>query len=492
MSVRIVVSDEVSDDGEQRRPSGDSVGEEGSEVESLGSPRHVSTPADRLGLLVTQMIDSMEAVSEVARFAKESAAELDDLEKAVERIAGRRMPNATPEQHRAAAGIIRESFKRARDARRESLGEGAPQANHVPDSPAVDAVFSQMFDEIQGLADDPLAAARYVFAYAEATRRPARIPMLNAALLTTAVSNFEVLVSGVVREFLALRPQVLRSDEARYSLQEIEGFESLAEFREYCADRYAEGLLRGSFEDWMEWFEKRLKIGLNAVSSEPDELKEVFQRRHLFIHNGGRVNRLYLLKVAPATSPPEIGKQLAVDHEYLERAIDLLTAAGILLTTQVMRRLVPSGSNESHPSDDVLSTTSYDFLTSGRYELVVSVATPTLDECSSDYARLVLMVNRWIALKHLVGVDAIRADVDTWQTGVLQGRFQLAKLALLDKTAEAYELGQKLLITGELQRDDWDAWPLLAEVRAYEAELVTQRAQESNNDDVGHGTEGST
>lgn len=432
--------------------------------------------------VAARFLQSMDAVAELAAFAAQ-ASQLDDEDMAIEAIASRRMPAATQEQHRAAAAIVREMFQKMSEVRLHAAAESDGDLEEEARFDAAWPVLDEMQKKMVEISANPLAFSHYVVAYVEAQGRPARLPVLYASLLTTAVSNFEVLVSGVVKEFLRMKPEALRGDDTKYSLKEVEGFQDLEEFREYCADRHAEALLRGSFEEWMGWFEKRLKVSLDGIASDPSAVREVFQRRHLFVHNGGVVNRLYLVKVPELADPPAMGAQLVVDSQYLGSAIDTLITLGTLLVAFVMKRLLPSTIDDD-PADSLISDNAYKFLTRGKFEVVLGLTTPIVPDCQSDYTRLILNVNRWLALKRLQGIEAIRADVESWQVAALQPRFELARLALLDRTDEAYALGQALLKKGDITDSDWATWPLLAEVRAYEAELTQVDQLEAADDDV--------
>lgn len=319
---------------------------------------------------------------------------------------------------------------------------------------------------------------KYLSAYSRTQVRVARLAVLNASLLTSAVSNFEVLVSNVVKAFINLHPQALKSDDMKYSLAEISAFESLDEFQDFASDRYVEGVLRGSFDDWMLWFGKQLKVKVEVVAPNPAMLREVFQRRHLFVHNGGRVNRLYLSKLPELADPPAIETQLAVDSTYLASAIDTLTSAGTVLTTMVLRQLVPA-EDFNHVADSMATDAVYEFLRRERWGVVDSVSAAISDGCTSDYTRYVLRVNGWIARKRERGVSAIRSEVEAWPVSALHPRFRLARLALLDEVAEAHQLAIILVEQGELSQDDWRNWPLLAEVRTYAAQQNRGAAESS-------------
>ncbi|SDC90730.1 hypothetical protein SAMN05660690_2867 [Geodermatophilus telluris] len=423
---------------------------------------------------LSNFLAGMEAVEELATFAREHAHPLDDEERVIQQALSSRV-KATPEQNMAAYAAVRRMMEGITDALSEK-GQASEDAS--AESPeGVDAAVRPAVEEaievIREVSTDTSVMAHYIMVYSKNRARVARLGTLNASLLTSAVSNFEVLISNLIKQFLRERPDALRGDDSKYSLAEVSAYESLEEFRDYAADRYAEGVLRGSFDDWMNWFDKQLKIKLHDVSATSSGLREVFQRRHLFVHNGGRVNRLYLSKLPELKSPPAIDTQLNVDPAYLSSAIDDLTAAGTILTTLIVRKLFTAVDHE-HPADSMASDVAYEFLRSARWSVVITLTSALSDACTSDYTRYVMKVNGWIARKRLNGVEAIRSEVDAWQVSALAPRFRLARLALLDRTEEAHDLAQTLLEQNELEQAAWESWPLLQEIRDFAA---TTRAQ---------------
>ena len=144
-----------------------------------------------------------------------------------------------------------------------------------------------------------------------------------------------------------------------------------------------------------------------------------------------------------------------------------------------MRRLLPA-ENDEHPADTVATEAVFDFLRVGRWRLAAYIAVAAREGCLSDYDKLLLRVNGWIARKHIDGLEAIRAEVESWQVAPLAPRFRLAKLALLDDVPAAHELGKALLDSGDLDIDDWWTWPLLEDVRAYDAEQAVDRHEDSS------------
>jgi hypothetical protein len=170
-----------------------------------GDPNNTSGPFREA---VKTFVGSMEAVVELSAFADEHASHLDDRPAAMLRIIETRLPNFQADKHHEAASIIEEMFTRIAQRRNEF----ADQENDEEKSKEINSILSDMLRRVSDLTSDSQAVYDYLYAYAESFTRPARVPMLRSSLITTAVGNFEVLVSRMVREFLRLKPGALRSD----------------------------------------------------------------------------------------------------------------------------------------------------------------------------------------------------------------------------------------------------------------------------------------
>jgi hypothetical protein len=190
---------------------------------------------------------------------------------------------------------------------------------------------------------------------------------------------------------------------------------------------------------------------------------EIFQRRHIIIHNGGLVSPQYLAKVTWLSSSPVVGTELKVDLQYLSNALNQLTVLGVSLVYLVMRKLAPS--EEAHTRLDVdINDLVYELLANQRWACVGKIASTAIPQIKVDAARLTLQVNRWIAMKKSHGLEAIRDEVSAWDTSALVDTFKVAKLILLDDES-AVDVARKMLEQGKLDQDDVDRWPLFADIR---------------------------
>ncbi len=299
--------------------------------------------------------------------------------------------------------------------------------------------------------------------------------LIRNSLLMAAVSDFEVLISGLVRAFLELRPEIIKSAETKYSFSDLEPFSTLDDFRRHCAENMAETLLRGGFDDWMEWFGSKRKIRVEEVTENAPILVEIFQRRHLLVHNGGKVNKFYLSKVSGNSTPSE-GEVLGVSRTYLKRSLDELTIAGIKLALSLVLKI---GSNQKdlEEVDHYIYHLSLDFLTAESWRVAHRLCDWQLSFVQDSETRLIASVNRWVAKKEIDGLESVGEEVEAWDVATLDGRYRLAKYSLLEKNKEAYALAKSLIARGDIDRENWRDWPMLRGVRRYEAENVDEQSR---------------
>lgn len=369
-------------------------------------------------------------------------------------------PLFTAEHNAAAATLIHRAVHSYMDARR-SLTD--------PTRADMDRVYHECFDhlesELEKITGDPTANHRYQHVWEKISSRPPVGKVLGSALLMQAVSGFEVLVADLVRGVLAAKPQILLDTNKQYKLRDLQAYSTIAELQETIAEEIADQTLRAGFDAWMTWFEANLKVAIPGVFQDSVQLTEVFQRRHLFVHNGGVVNDSYLAKLGDLKDPPETGASLRVTNAYLAESIDCLDAAGLKLSAAAAVKL-GVGEDRTH-AEEVMDHLCYEALQRGQYAVVVDVASWLIPLVQDEPARIRLQVNKWLAAKNLNGVESVRADVEAWDTRALEDNYKLAKLSLLEDLDGAVKLVKVLIDRGDLSEAEWRSWPLLSPVRTH-------------------------
>lgn len=414
---------------------------------------------------VVRFGDSMTSARRAIDLMTEHGLKPSDVEDEFVAEAHLMWPQLDVDHNRRAARMIHKSVHRFMDLEVDGDSDDYAQA--------YGEIFQSLEADLIKMTGNENAELYYRTTWNRITTRPSLERVLGSSLLMRIVSDFEVLVAGLVRAILAQRPEILRASDRSYSFRELDQFESLQEFREAVAEEIADGLLRGGFKDWMAWFGTKLHVEVPGVVDAGPEFLEVFQRRHLFVHNAGVVNSAYLRNTRGMDSQPKEGEELTVTHEYLARAADLLEAAGVKLGVATTLKFAPRESTRRTVEGQIENLT-YQTLRRARYSVVEDVLDWYLPKVEDEVTRLSMRVNLWVSRKHRLGLESVRSEINEWDTRALDSRYRLVKFALLDQNDEAVNLAVELYRRGSLDAASWATWPVLAGVRVRARELQAE------------------
>lgn len=314
----------------------------------------------------------------------------------------------------------------------------------------------------------PGTATTYLEAVAQAISAPRGTSALLSSLLVTLVGEIELLIAYVIRALFEREPARIDDGNSQFTWSELSRFESMEELREHVVERSVDRVLRGSLDDWMDFFRKRFDLQPPKVASE-FVAQELIQRRHITVHNGSLVSAQYLDKLHKFQIEASVGDSLPVDHEYLRRAADTLYLIGMGLITASGLKLCKDPELKSAFLTDLANRT-YRLLLDGRLELIVSIVDNLdIQRIESDSSRFVLLVNRWLALKRMGRFQECVGEVEAWDVTTRSNDYKLAKLALMDDYQNAVELSQRMLKSGDLEYEHWLTWPLFEGLRGHVA-----------------------
>lgn len=352
--------------------------------------------------------------------------------------------------------IFRNTKESEEEAKEEGEASGEAKEDKVAD--AWKLVAEQM--------DGDMGAAYEVLhlLYMKSTT-PELDQTFHRSLLISAVAALDVLLLELIGNFYLLHPEAL-GNETTFTLEKLMKFSDLKDARMSAVEQKADQIVRKGLEGWMKWLGSQ-NIDLRTHCADFNDFVEIIQRRHVAVHNAGRVSRTYRDKILALTgeeSEHHVGETLQIDGVYLSGALDELEAAGNLLAGAVWTKCLKE-------AEDIVNfelyVRSYDLLLAERW-------TPTACICSAAKKRLkqdddlylIHKVNEWIARKG-IGED-ISEEVKGWHTLTLSTRYQAAQAALLDDFDELERLILKCAKAGDLDLEDAWEWPLFAGIRSQE------------------------
>jgi len=343
-----------------------------------------------------------------------------------------------------------------------------------PDRKEREIAFSEGLAEIGSELPEGVEAT-YIEAIVRTTRRSIGSRFLHSSLLMILVGELEMFINQLARASFEARPTALDQGERQLTWAEISSFDSIDALRDRVVDKTVDDLLRGSLQDWVEFFES--KFGINQITAARSfDAVEAVQRRHCIVHNAGHVSQQYLDKLGEKNVSVELHDLLEVDDPYVQKTADILFLVAYSLAWAIAMKVNP----DPEWRDELVSTfanRTFYLLQDRRYSLVASIGESVpLDKMkgeSGEYSAFIIQVNRWIALKEAGKFELARKEVEELPVATRSDHYKLAKYALLDEKEQAHEVAQRMIRNDELSRSHMLTWPLLRGVRDYARSLDT-------------------
>lgn len=283
--------------------------------------------------------------------------------------------------------------------------------------------------------------------------------VISAALMRLVI-HFEALMSDVLRLYYQHHPSAL-PDTHRLSLNEFARLGSHEKAVQYVIDTELDQFMRGSLENWQDFFEKQFKLDLTKFGGSWEEIIELFQRRNVLVHNAGKVSRQYLYKVPKRlTSDLHHGEALFTDLAYVQRSTGLILALGLHLLNgvweSVFRREIATFRIQA------ISFVATKVLKAERWSETELLFQLLLEQKGLDAREAMLArLNMLLARKRLHGMAAIQKDLDAFEYGVTAPFFAALAYAL----AEDIESFLNLYPQSALTPEQLQTAPIFAEFR---------------------------
>jgi hypothetical protein len=285
--------------------------------------------------------------------------------------------------------------------------------------------------------------------------------LLYVNSLISLLSSAEWFYSQLLHFFYDTNPHVAGIKKKTLTLEELKSFGTIEDAEKYLIDSKIEGLLRSSFSDWIDTLKSELGLSLGYLSDFKNELIEIYQRRNLFVHNGGIVNSIYLSKVME--SDKSIGDRLTVNEGYLDNAIDKIHVLFSMIACELWKNDLP----EDEERAGFLMDLNYGYLKQGKW-VVAKLPNTFLskDVKQPVIPRTYAQLNCWLCEKRMKGLDKVRAELDKQDFSDKSILIQLALSALKEDEKTFFSLLPKAINSEELPVKYLFDFPILEEMRA--------------------------
>lgn len=253
----------------------------------------------------------------------------------------------------------------------------------------------------------------YLAAYADAVDRAARTGLLLQALVVTALDSLKPLVSRMVELLVhsGVSNSHVPSAAANADKTAGPGFSAPGEWRE---------VLVGAFD-----------IPALQIAVDWDLLEDIWDGQGSGSGEAGTI-------------------------------FEVVGATTYAITVAVWDRIVPGTGAKLFDATYGLILES---LRAGRWRQAEGLARVQEAFAADGELLASARINRWLALDRGLGVEAVREEVESWDTTSLHTTFQLARLILLRQDGEALELLHDLIDRGVIKTDHVADWPLFDRLR---------------------------
>jgi hypothetical protein len=171
-------------------------------------------------------------------------------------------------------------------------------------------------------------SAMNILTHTRTLKRTVReVRLLYESSIMALTSSSEWFVAQLIAFFFRKYPGAADSAEPFFNLSSLESLQTIEDAREVIIEHRVETLMRKSFDDWLQFFRDKPKLSLGYLNDEDaiPRIDEVFKRRNLIVHNGGRVSRVYLKEVEESLRKGlKLGEIIDLTPDYLSAAVNLI------------------------------------------------------------------------------------------------------------------------------------------------------------------------
>lgn len=284
--------------------------------------------------------------------------------------------------------------------------------------------------------------------------------------LISLVSAVEWFLSQIIHRHLELQPHSELIKDRSLKFSDLQAMGTIEDAKNYLVDLRIEEVLRGNFSSWIKFLKENLNLSMSYLADDNDYLVEICQRRNLFVHNGGKVNNIYL-KMVPDTVRENyrIGETIRISQKYLDESIGRFERFLLLVALELWKKILP----EDEERGDTIIHLSYENLLKERWGISKSLSLFLIqDKQLSESSRLIGQVNYWLSLKFQDDFKGARKEIEKADFSAKDEKFILAKAALLDKEEEVFEILSRLVESQRITLDEVQEWPLLEGIRKSE------------------------
>jgi len=284
--------------------------------------------------------------------------------------------------------------------------------------------------------------------------------------LMNLVSIFHKLLSDIIHIISELHPERLKLDDDLISFNDLKNVKKIDEAKDIILSRKIDSLLYEGIEDHFKFIEDSTGLKFDFLEEHMEGLKEIIQRRNIFVHNDGIVNNQYLEKVDKKLIKKFSAKKnekLKTNKDYLRDSINLFEAVGVYMTATIWKNFEPKKKERSAFLNDHIVyprlLEKRNFVAEHIAEFIINDknAKATIKDCAT--------LNRWLAIKQDGRFKKIEKEVEEIDFSSREKTLQLGLLALLDNKKQFFILLPKCIKSKELAIEEYKEFPIFEKMR---------------------------
>lgn len=292
------------------------------------------------------------------------------------------------------------------------------------------------------------------------------INLLYKNSFISLLSSVEWFFSQILHYYYDKYPESAGIQKKTMTLADLKEFDSISDAEKHLLDLKIEDVLRGNFESWFILLKTELSLKMGYIDPIKEELIEIYQRRNLFVHNGGIVNSIYLSKV-----PEEFRKNiklndsLDVNKEYLDNAISKLQKAFMLVACELWKNLDRLDTSRG----DILINITYDNLLQSRWDICEGLSYFIInDNHLAAVDKVVAQLNFWLCKKRMGQYETVRKEIENTNYSDKKEIFQLGLYALKEDKDAFFNTLPAALDSEQLNIERLEEFPIFKEMRESE------------------------
>ena len=131
------------------------------------------------------------------------------------------------------------------------------------------------------------------------------------------VHLFEYFLLNIIKEIFRANTETLRGSNKQISIAEIQAAIDKDKLTDLLIDTEMKDFGKGSYETISKYLKTRFKIDLSASKIKDEKISEIFQMRHIIVHNNGIIDKEFKNKIKDKKYVE--GKKVYIGQTVLDR-----------------------------------------------------------------------------------------------------------------------------------------------------------------------------